>query len=1073
MARTLGLDLGPNSIGWALIDEGSNEGDSRIVDMGVRVFPEGVAAFDTSKETSKNEERRLKRGMRRQTKRRARRERLLANSLTQVGLWPADAGSQETELAKNPYELRVRALSEKLHPFEIGRILLHLCRRRGFLSNRKTDVGNKEAQGLLAEINQNEQERVASGLPTVGALLARKLAEFDHAQRRENDHVRKRHLSRRQMVDEFFAIWEAQQKFLPQLLSDRLKFGALGPVYIVNPRTGEQEHSISPRQSIGRRDPRRHGQSDLESFGLFGILFFQRLLYWPKSVVGLCELEPNQKRCPRADRVAERFRVLQEMNNLRYVESGDELPLNSQQRAVALSLLAVKEKVTFDELRKKLGFVESIRFNLERGGRPGLKGMVVDAQIAKTIGKNWHEHDQEQKTAIVRLVLNGDVEDHHKLAKLCERFGFSIDQAEKLLSIDLPTGFVGLSRRAMEKLLPHLERGMHYQSTSDPETSALHAAGYLRRDELQRRLFDQLPDFTRLKPADCRLGKIPNPVVKRALVELRKVVNAVVKEYGKPDAVHVELARSVQVGAEKRKEVSRRMREREAKRNMAADEIRQFGVAVRREGIIRYLLWQEQASECIYCGKPISMAQLFGGEVDVDHIFPYSRCLDDSQSNKVVAHRTCNHDKGQRTPQEWLAASRPDEFDRMMQQAGSLMRRGLMPYSKYRRFLQKELQLDQFVARQLADTGYIARATVEYLRLLFDNPGRVLGLKGQLTAELRWQWGLDTILSEMPDSPAWEEDQKNAIPAGEKNRADHRHHAIDALVVALTNRSRLQKLSELVRRGGSRQHGEILQDPWPRFRNDVVDRVRLINVSHRVQRKVSGSLHEETFYGATLKEGEWVVRKPLESLSTSEVERIRDATIRSIVMERLLAVGIQIGRGQKIEPNRMKAALAGLAMPSGVPIRKVRIAKPELTIQPLRQSDNATFVKPGNTHHLCIFEFAENGKEKREAVFVTMLEAFQRLKRGEPVVRRIHPHRPEARFIMSLSSRELVRTSIGRTDRLLVFKTAASTTGQLRFVDQFDARRASEQSEVSFTANTLECRKITVDPLGRVRWAND
>lgn len=1074
MSRTLGLDLGPNSIGWAMIEENGNGEGARIVDMGVRVFPEGVDAFDTSKEKSKNENRRVKRGMRRQTKRRARRERVLKDALIHVGLWPRDSAQQEHELAKNPYELRVQALVQPLSAYELGRVLLHLVRRRGFLSNRKRDSGDKEAQGLLAEINQNEQERIHQNLPTVGALLAKKYAEIKHAERRENDHVRNRHLSRRQMVDEFLAIWDAQRQHYPELLTDELKFGLLGPVYAVNPRTGEQELSIDPRRPIGRNDPRRRGQSDLEAFGVFGIMFFQRPLYWPKSVVGLCELEPNQKRCPKADRVAERFRVLQELNNLRYIDTGEEALLNDEQRKLALTLLAAKEKVTFDELRKKLGMLDSVRFNLERGSRSALKGMTTDVKAAKAVGKSWRNRPEEEKTAVVRLLLNDDVEESHKIITLRDRYAFTVEQAEKLVSVDWGPGYASLSRRAIAKLLPHLERGLVYQAVSDSEQSALHAAGYVRRDELQRRLFDRLPDFARLKPADCRLGNIPNPVVKRALVELRKVVNAVIREYGKPDEVHVELARTVQVGAERRKEMSRRMREREAKRNHAAEEIRKHGFAARREGVLRYLLWSEQGAQCVYCGQPISLAQLFGGEVDLDHILPYSRCLDDSQMNKVVAHVHCNHDKGQRTPYEWLAGARPADYDRMVQQAASLMRAGSMPYAKYRRFVQKSLELDQFIARQLTDTGYIAKATVEYLQLLFDKPSRVLGLKGQLTAELRWQWGLDTILSELPDSPAWEQDQSNAVPSGQKNRADHRHHAIDALVVALTNRSRLQKLSNLVRRGGARRHGEVLDEPWESFRQDVVEQVKRINVSHRVQRKVSGPLHEDTNYGPTEMPDEWVVRKPVNALSPNEVERIRDATIRKLVVDRLEAAGISVGRGAKIDPKRMQAALAGLAMPSGVPIKKVRVCKPEKTIQPLRfRGPNRVYVKPGNTHHLCIFEFTEDGKNKREAVFVTMLEAHQRVQRRQPIIQRTHPTRPDARFIMSLSSRELVLAHVNGVERLLAFKTAASTQGQIYFADNRDARRSGDQTRYVFNANTLRARKVTVDVLGRIRRAND
>ena len=426
--------------------------------------------------------------------------------------------------------------------------------------------------------------------------------------------------------------------------------------------------------------------------------------------------------------------------------------------------------------------------------------------------------------------------------------------------------------------------------------------------------------------------------------------------------------------------------------------------------------------------------------------------------NKVVCHRKCNELKGNRTPYESWADTDPKAYERICVQVGALLKKGLMPYRKYRRFLQKELELDGFIARQLTDTGYIAQATGEYLRCLFDKDHHVLGLKGQLTAELRWQWGLDTILEELPDSPAWQVKDSNKLRAGEKNRADHRHHAIDAVVVALTNRSRLQQLSESMKRGGAKAHGEVLEDPWPNFREGVVDAIKQVNVSHRVERKVTGKLHEETLYGPTRVAGEWVLRKPVINLSANEIERIRDATIRKIVVDELKTNGIEFGRGKKADAKKMKEVLSQLKMTSGVPIKKIRLTKPELTIQPIRTGcPDQAFVKPGFTHHLCIFEFQANGKPKREAIFVTMLEAMNRLKRGEPVVQCTHPERPmrEIRHVARKSRKWYLANWKGE-ERLVLLNTAASTSGQIWFTEHTDARRSSD------------CRKFTSQP--QTRW---
>ena len=926
---------------------------------------------------------------------------------------------------------------------------------------------------MLAEINDNEQERQEGGFETVGAWLADKMpppgkqSRQYHAYRQKGDHIRNRHLARKQYEEEFEAIWAAQAKLHPDLLTEKLKYGT----------KGQQNF---PRKPIKRAK----NETPLQAFGVHGLLFFQRPMYWPKSVVGLCELEPKQKRCQRSDRRYQRFRLLQEVNNLKYADSetGTEHPLSEEQRTLLLDKLNHTKDMTFDQIRKALGFLESIKFNLERGKRSKIQGMPIDALFANknVLGKKWYDRPEEQKTEIVAVLLDNERDDDAIVKRAVAEWGMTPNQAEAMLEVDLKPGYGNLSLMAIEKLLPHMERGLLYMA-DDETNSAMHAAGYLRRDQLQRRIFDKLPNPQRVR--DCPIGDIPNPVVKRTLTEVRRVVNAIIREYGKPDTVHIEMARDVQQGKQKRSEYSKMIREREAEREKAAEKLRDNGIRVTRDNILKYLLWEQQGHDCIYSGDPISFQKLFGeaGGVEVDHILPRSRTLDDSQMNKVVCLRTANHDKGNQTPHEWLADDRPDQYAQVCQRVGKLLRAGKIPYSKYRRFIQKELDLDKFIARQLTDTGYITRATAEYLRCLFEQNHDVLGLKGQLTSELRWHWGLETVLQELPDSPGWQDVKAGKLRDGEKNRADHRHHAIDAVVVALTNRSRLQKLSEIVKKGGARKHGEILFDPWENFRNDVKQRIAEINVSHRVERKVAGALHEDTFYGPTENEDEWVVRKTLTDLSASEIERIRDKTIRELVMGDLKSHGIEFGRGKKPDAKKMKEVLGSLTMESGVPIKKVRILKPEKTIRPIREGQpGEAYVKPGSTHHLCIFEWEKNGKTKRDAVFVTMLEATERLKRQEPIIDRNPPTDhpdipPDAKFVMSLSTGELVLGVIDGEDKLLKMRTSVSTEKKMTFQLAEDSRR--EYRKINANKNTLfenyNARKVTVDPLGRIRWAND
>lgn len=966
---------------------------------------------------------------------------------------------QQRLLDLDPYVLRCRAIHEQLEPYEIGRVLLHLNQRRGFLSNRKKDRGDKEVKGMLAEISQLQGEM---GDRTLGDYLA-ELRQDPHTR------VRGRHTHRAMLAEEFDRIWQAQAKYYPKLLTDQLRYGRAGRFDPLKP--------LRPR-----RLP--HDSNWLAEYGIQGIIFFQRPMFWPKSMVGVCELEKGEKRCPKADRAAQRFRMLQEVNNLRYIdpEARSEKALTAEQRALLLDKLGSREKATFDEIRKWLGFLDNIRFNLERGERSSIGGHKTDARIAKVIGKAWYKRSEDEKDRIVRLLINTEFDDVAIARRLVEEFDLTSEQAEALLGVDLPAGYLSVSLKAINKLLPHLERGLRYMADSDPSNSALHAAGYLRRDELQRRLFDKLPplQFVRTGP----LADLPNPIVRATLYELRKVVNAIVREYGKPDEIHVEMARELKLSEAKRRELSAAMRQREQERSRAADYLRQNGVRVTRDAITRFLLWREQGEKCIYSGRSISFEQLFGGEVDIDHILPYSRSLDDSQSNKVVCFRSENHRKGQRTPYEWLGSEDSQAYAALCQRAR------ILPYLKYRKFLLEELQLDDFIQRQLRDTAYISRLAIEYLRMLVGEH-QVIGSKGGLTAELRHQWGLDTILSELPDSPAWQE--QGSLHPGEKNRADHRHHAIDAIVVALTNRSRLQKLARMREAGGTLVTGEVLPEPWPHFRDTVLQRIRTMNVSHRPRRKVSGRLHEETNYGPVHDRngqpvhGTYVVRKPVQDLSPNEVDNIRDPAIRRIVAEAFAAAGQTVGRRKRgtgpaaANPVTTKQLLASLMMPSGVPIKRVRLLKTDQTIRPirLRQAQQAgdptqiTYVKPGRIHHACIFEWEENGKLKRDAEYVTMLEAAQRLQNRQPLVRRQHSQRPDARFIMSLSPGDMVLAELDGREILMVVSTLVSTQKRIHVVPACDARRSSERADRGLTPNSLKARKVTVDPLGRIRWAND
>jgi CRISPR-associated endonuclease Csn1 len=163
-----------------------------------------------------------------------------------------------------------------------------------------------------------------------------------------------------------------------------------------------------------------------------------------------------------------------------------------------------------------------------------------------------------------------------------------------------------------------------------------------------------------LPPIDDVLkNELRNPAVHRVLAEMRKVVNALIKEHGKPDRVRIELARDLRNSKKNREKISERMRGREKQRQLARNDIENSAeVAIqnpRRGDIERYLLWKECGGVCPYTGKNISMAALYGAQFEIEHIIPWSISLDNSFANKTLCYHQVNSEKKQ---QDSLASLR-------------------------------------------------------------------------------------------------------------------------------------------------------------------------------------------------------------------------------------------------------------------------------------------------------------------------------------------------------------------------------------------------------------------------------
>jgi len=994
---TLGLDIGSNSLGWAMLNDEPNINGTNLI-AGVRIFPDATDKKGNLEE-SRNLKRRAARLMRRQLDRRSRRKKKLKNLLQKEGLIPVDISSYDRWLDLDPYVLRKKALDTALTAEEFARVLIHLNQRRGFKSNLKEQGKAAKEEGEIKGAISNLQKQIdESGFRTLGEYLA--------TEREKGNKIRETHTSRSMYEHEFELLWRTQADYHPDIWTEKLKERI--------------------REAI----------------------FFQRPLKPQDRFIGKCDLEPEEKRCQRASWFAQQFRVLQELNDLRILTKREGEPfLTAQQRETLLAALMKQKEIKVSKIKEKiLGLSEIEALNYERTGRTKMQGNPVEAGLRKIFKKEFEEKAEWLRETVWESLLNEEADDFRR--KALSEWNLSEEQIDALYKIPRPQGYFHYSLKAIKNLLPYLDEGCDLPSAIDN-------AGY-QKTENERQGY--------LPPVHA--DDFRNPVVVRALSETRKVVNAIVREYGSPSKIVIELARETKGSIASRMESLRKSRQMASVHKRIAGELEKMSVPANHDTIEKYKLWEECGKVCPYTGQPIGLHQLYGesSEFEVEHILPYSLSLDDSFLNKTLCARSENRAKHNRTPYEAYHHDKA-RYDQI------LLRVKRLPYEKRRRFSIKEIP-DDFTRRQLNDTSYASKAVRLYLARLGI---RVRATKGGVTARLRRAWGLNNLLG---------------ASDGKKTHDDHRHHAVDALVVALTTPAHVKALGREFIRPENKKPPSPWEEkgiPQESFRRIAAGTVQGINVSHRANRKVAGQLNEETNYGRTTQENSYVTRVFLRALTPSMAARIVDPTVRRVVGERLSAHGIEIGKGSSPVPQEVfkeELCLPGRNRRKGSIIKKVRVKKTLGNAIPIRDSKGEVYryVNPGNNHHITIFEYTnEKGSIRRCNEVVSRFEAARRALNKEPVVSKVHPEQPQARFLMSLAENDMVIApdSEGKERLCRIQKFSAGNTKES--VDIFlrlHNAATIEDKETNIRLRSLakdkfKVKKVSVDILGRIHPCHD
>lgn len=1026
MRYRLGLDLGANSIGWcclALDDLGAPSG---LLDIGVRVYPDGRNPKDGS---SLAAARRLPRSMRRNRDRYLRRRRNLLNALSRFGLMPAGESERRAIAQLNPYALRAQALMRKLAPYEMGRVLFHLNQHRGFKSNRKVDRAGDNEGGLIRDAARDLQaELLRHGHRTLGQYLASR-----HARR---DGVRVR-------------------------LAGSGKTSAY-PFYPLREMVKAEFDAVWAEQAPAL------GLTDEARSEIHRIIFHQRPLRPPR--LGKCWLEPGEDRAYRAMPSVQAFRIAQDLAHLRVQLPGEpERPLTDAERQMLEGKLLAGKTLDLDKVRKDLKLPSEADFNLGALRKDELVGAETAHRLGSRtlLGKTWHDLSLDVQDAAVALLL--EAESDEEASAFLQSLGFGVAESRAAARVGLVEGTAALSLKAIGRILPHLRAGMTY-------SDAVQAAGYRHHsDRRTGEVRDRLPYYGELLferlgtgsgvEADApekRWGRAPNPTVHVALNELRRVVNTIVARHGAPTQIVIETLRELGRSA-----VQRREYEREQRRNQDANDrrrqmLREFGVAVNGDNLMRLRLWEEQAGDplkriCPYTGTLITARMALSAEVEEDHILPFALTLDDSSANRVLVTRAANRQKARRTPFE--AFGHTDTW------ASILANIEALPSNKRWRFapdaLEKAAAGEDFLARHLTDSSTISRYARLYLDVL--TPGNVWSTPGRLTGLLRAKLGITT---------------EAILGRGGrvKSRTDHRHHAIDSIVIALTDRSLLQRVGAAARRGD--KAGRLFDDlpePWPGFHEQIKAAVLAIVVSHKPDTGWQGALHNDTAYGpiagAGKKQPNVVVRRPVETFADWSPKDIANGVRDAALASRIAATVATTAGGER------KAALLSLKNSGQAPLRRVRTVERLDNVATIRDRRTALpykMVKLDSNHRIELWRMPEG---KFALVAVSTLDAARSAISGAGNALSPRPH-PAAKLLMRLHKNDMVALGHGHERQVLrvvkmrngeVTLAAHNEAGNLkaRDADKSDAFKYLSASATRLVAG--QARKVWVDPAGRLR----
>lgn len=808
----LGLDIGIVSVGAAVVQTNSFDNPCHLTEPDVRKFT-AAECRENGKNNGKSAA--VPRRECRSTRRRIRRKQLRMNCIKQA-LQKADLIDIDEFMKRysdgtlpNVYQLRYEGLDRLLTDDEFAQILIHIAKHRGFLSTRRADKKDKESGAILAATSANQKLMMEKGYRTVGEMMY--LDESFHTPCSNNEQGfivtprnkakdYKHTIYRSMLVDEVHALFDAQRKLGNTKATETLESEYLEIM------TRQRSYDLGPGlQADGTKSP----------FAMDGY----------KSNAGECTFYKEETRAAKGTYTAELSITLQKINNLKLVDRyGDGRFLTDEEKQKILEYISKHKTMKYKTVKTLLGIDPMIRFNLLNYGKKkktkkesddktkddstkkkSTKKSKTKAETSEKTDKDSNKEETELerinriedtvfvsmeftlsytdclKTRIKTLsetekrdlfdevgeLLTSYKTDEARIEKL-SNLGLTSEEIDHLLDLN-PKGYARLSHKAMKEIEPYLVQGLTYDK-------ACTAAGL----DFQVTYTGEKMKYLKGPEINNIINNIQSPVVRRSVAQTVRIINAIIRKYGSPQAVNVELSREMSKSFLERKKAETAMELRHKENVKFCEEIKKLGInSPNGEDITRYRLWKDQNGICLYSGEKIPTRAMFTREYEIDHIIPYSISLDDRYQNKVLVKAKENQTKGNRLPYEYFGHDKT-RWAAYENRVESLIKSDGKKAHLLKKNYTKEDQRE-FTERNLNDTRYAT--TVVYnmiLQYLYLEPyncdgktKQVYAVNGAVTAYLRKRWGLN-----------------------KKDRTNDRHHAMDAVVIACCTDEMIAKVTK-------------------------------------------------------------------------------------------------------------------------------------------------------------------------------------------------------------------------------------------------------------------------------------